>query len=104
MIDALAAVNAVASTQFAQGPTASSQAEKAGAPAMSFTEALKNTATQQVNTVQHSEQMTMQAMHGKASLQDVVQATVQAELAVEGALAIRNKLIEGYQEIMRMPV
>jgi flagellar hook-basal body complex protein FliE len=75
-----------------------------GAPTMSFTQAMKSAAMEQVQTVQNSEAMTMGAMHGKASLQDVVGATVKAELAVETAMAVRNKMIEAYQEIMRMPV
>ncbi|MEM9839894.1 MAG: flagellar hook-basal body complex protein FliE [Pseudomonadota bacterium] len=73
-------------------------------PKVSFGDAMKATAMKQIETVQASEQTTMAAMHGQASLQEVVQATVKAELAVETALAFRNKTIEAYQEIMRMPV
>jgi flagellar hook-basal body complex protein FliE len=48
--------------------------------------------------------MTVGAMHGKVSLQEVVGATMKAEMAVETAISVRNKMIEAYQEIMRMPV
>jgi flagellar hook-basal body complex protein FliE len=84
---------------------AASQAfDTQASPNVSFVDALKSTAMDQVQTVQQSETMSMNAMHGRASLQEVVQATVKAELAVETALAIRNKMIESYQEIMRMPI
>ena len=46
----------------------------------------------------------MNAVRGDASMQDVVQATIAAELAVESAVSVRNKIIESYQEIMRMPI
>ncbi|GGY50849.1 flagellar hook-basal body complex protein FliE [Parvularcula lutaonensis] len=102
MIEATAAINASQVGGVQLRPAAATDLK--AAPAMSFTEALKSTAMQQVQTVQQSEQASMAAMHGQASLQEVVQATVKAELAVETALAIRNKMIESYQEIMRMPV
>ena len=84
--------------------TSSTQAFEAQPTGMSFTEAMKSMATQTVGDVQNSEAMSMAAMHGKASLQDVVQAAVKAEVAVETAISIRNKVIESYQEIMRMPI
>ena len=34
----------------------------------------------------------------------LVQALAQAELAVETAVTVRNKVVEAYQEILRMPV
>lgn len=102
MIEATAAINATQVGGVQLRPAAASEVKNA--PAVSFTDALKSTAMQQVQTVQQSEQMSMAALHGQASLQDVVQATVKAELAVETAIAIRNKMIESYQEIMRMPV
>lgn len=102
MIDGIAAINA--STMGSLQMQAARSENVNPTPAMSFTEALKTTAMQQVETVQRSEAMTMASMHGQASLQEVVQATVKAELAVETSLAIRNKMIESYQEIMRMPI
>lgn len=102
MIEAVTAIAATA----ANSPTmAASQAfDTQATPNVSFVDALKSTAMDQVQTVQQSEALSMAAMHGRASLQEVVQATVKAELAVETALAIRNKMIESYQEIMRMPI
>ena len=69
-----------------------------------FGQAMASMAAEQVQTVQASEQTTMAAMNGRASLQEVVQSTVKAELAVETAISVRNKIIEGYQELMRMPI
>lgn len=41
---------------------------------------------------------------GEASLVDVVTAVSAAEVSLETAIAIRNKVVEAYQEIMRMPI
>ena len=43
-------------------------------------------------------------MTGQADAQALVQAVAQTELAVETAVTIRNKVVEAYQEILRMPV
>ncbi len=44
------------------------------------------------------------AMVGDADPHALVQALAQTELAVETAVTIRNKVVEAYQEILRMPV
>ncbi|MEE4209510.1 MAG: flagellar hook-basal body complex protein FliE [Parvularcula sp.] len=104
MIEAIAGVNAAAA---ATGSVQLSPAAGAAAPetqGVSFAEAIKGVMTENVQTIQGSEQMSMKAMHGTASLQEVVQATMKAEVAVETTISVRNKLIESYQEIMRMPI
>ncbi|MEM1381397.1 MAG: flagellar hook-basal body complex protein FliE [Pseudomonadota bacterium] len=103
MIEALTAIAASTAGQKVRMDPAQT-AFTQDTPTVSFGDTLKATAMKQIETVQASEQMTMSAMHGDASLQEVVEATVKAELAVETALAIRNKAIDAYQEIMRMPI
>lgn len=44
------------------------------------------------------------AMSGQGETQDLVQAIARAEIALETVVAIRDKVVEAYQEIMRMPV
>ncbi|MCE8539828.1 flagellar hook-basal body complex protein FliE [Ruegeria pomeroyi] len=55
-------------------------------------------------TLQHSEDLAQSAMIGKADPHALVQALAQSELAVETAVTVRNKVVEAYQEILRMPV
>ncbi|NDU99501.1 flagellar hook-basal body complex protein FliE [Pseudoroseicyclus tamaricis] len=50
------------------------------------------------------EETAMGAMSGDADPHALVQALAQTELAVEAAVAVRNKVVEAYQEILRMPV
>lgn len=44
------------------------------------------------------------AMSGTVETQRLVQTIAEAELALETAVAIRDKVVEAYQEILRMPV
>lgn len=55
-------------------------------------------------TVARGESVAQQAMVGDADPHALVQALAQAELAVETAVTVRNKVVEAYQEILRMPV
>ncbi len=55
-------------------------------------------------TLKHSEQMSEIAMTGQVDPHALVQALAQTELAVETAVIVRNKVVEAYQEILRMPV
>ena len=55
-------------------------------------------------TLAESEQASKAAMIGDADPHALVQALAQTELAVEAAVSVRNKVVEAYQEILRMPV
>jgi flagellar hook-basal body complex protein FliE len=54
--------------------------------------------------VQNGEQTARASMFGAADPHALVEALTQTELAVEAAVAVRNKVVEAYQEILRMPV
>ena len=56
------------------------------------------------NTLQKSEDISKQAMVGDVDPHALVQALAQTELAVETAVTVRNRVVEAYQEILRMPV
>lgn len=55
-------------------------------------------------TLQSGEETAKAAMTGGADAHSLVQALAQTELAVEAAVTVRNKVVEAYQEILRMPV
>ncbi len=55
-------------------------------------------------TLQEGEATAKAAMTGEADPHALVQALAQTELAVEAAVTVRNKVVEAYQEILRMPV
>lgn len=51
-----------------------------------------------------SEAKAVEALSGKASLQQVVEAVTEAELSLQKVTAVRDRVISAYQEIMRMPI
>ena len=51
-----------------------------------------------------SDQLSLDMVNGKANVVDVVTAISQTELAMESMVAIRDKVISAYEEIMRMPI
>lgn len=55
-------------------------------------------------TIAKSESVSTEFMAGRADPHSVVEALASAELAVETAVTLRNKVVEAYQELMRMPV
>ena len=55
-------------------------------------------------TVAKGETAAMNYMTGSADPHSVVEALAQAELAVQTAVTVRDKVVEAYQEILRMPV
>jgi len=70
----------------------------------SFGSMLEEAAKQTVDTLKKSETMTAQAAVGKADIADVVQAVTNAEMTLQAATSIRDKVITAYQEILRMPI
>ncbi len=54
--------------------------------------------------VARGEQAATNYMTGSADPHSVVEALAAAELAVETAVTVRDKVVEAYQELIRMPV
>jgi len=56
------------------------------------------------STLAQGENTAKAAMIGDADPHALVTALAQTELVVETAVAVRNRVVEAYQEILRMPV
>src|SRR4051812_11579622 len=57
-----------------------------------------------VNAGKTSDKMSLDLVNGKANVVDVVTAISQTQLAMESMVAVRDKVISAYEEIMRMPI
>ncbi len=57
-----------------------------------------------VDTGHAAEAKSMEAIAGNGNLTDVVTAVSKAELALQSATAIRDRVVQAYQDIMRMPI
>jgi flagellar hook-basal body complex protein FliE len=103
-------IGRVAAAYAANGPAAATSAAPAGtaasaAPAESgFGAYLDGQVARAVDTVRHGEAVSLAAIAGKASAQEVVQSVIAAEMTIQTVVAIRDKMVQAYQEIMRMPI
>ena len=55
-------------------------------------------------TGQDAETKAAHAIQGGGSLTEVVTAISRAELALQSATAIRDRVVQAYQDIMKMPI
>ncbi|MES1990648.1 MAG: flagellar hook-basal body complex protein FliE [Pseudomonadota bacterium] len=70
-----------------------------------FGDFLKNAINDTVNTGKASEQQMAVSTAGKeGSLVDVVTAVAEAEATLQTVVAVRDKVIAAYQDIIRMPI
>ncbi len=69
-----------------------------------FIDVLKGSVLDSIKTMKTGEQMSAKAVTGDASLPDVVQAVNAAELTLSTVVAVRDRLVNAYEEIMRMPI
>lgn len=79
-------------------------AEKPKKPEQSFAQTMTEAANETVSSLKKAEDTAMAGMQGSADPQSVVEAMLEAEMAIETAVAVRDKVVEAYQEILRMPV
>ena len=81
---------------------ASSAAAQAGGT--SFGDMLSGVLSDAATSGRAAEMKASGAIQGKGDLVDVVTAVQAAEVSLETVVAIRDKVIAAYQEIMRMPI
>lgn len=62
------------------------------------------TAASFIEALRGGEQTAIAGMAGRADPHSVVTALASAEMAVQTAVTVRDKVVEAYQEILRMPV
>src|SRR5687768_174209 len=69
-----------------------------------FSSLLKGAATQAVNTLQQGEAASVMGLAGKLDLSQVVTAVSNAEVTLQAATAVRDRVVQSYLEILRMPI
>ncbi|PWR19811.1 flagellar hook-basal body complex protein FliE [Zavarzinia compransoris] len=76
----------------------------AGGPDASFSAVLGRAMDDAVATSVKADQVSLSAAAGKANVTDVVTALTNAEVTLQAVVAVRDKVVSAYQEIMRMPI
>jgi flagellar hook-basal body complex protein FliE len=100
IIDPNVALNAYSKTSnIGKNPAAASEEQ-----GVSFSDFLRQKADDSIKALKSGEQMSAKAITGEAGIVDVVQAVGAAEVTLQTVVAVRDRLISAYQEIMRMPI
>jgi flagellar hook-basal body complex protein FliE len=75
-----------------------------GAGKASFSDLLGESLKGSLDTLKQSEAVKMESLTGKVELTDLVTAISSAELTLNTVVAVRDKVISAYQDIIRMPI
>lgn len=90
------------------GAAAAYRAAMGGAEAISqgagFGEALSRAAQSAIDVGRSADAASTNALTGQGSVTDVVLAISRAELALQTATAVRDRVVTAYQDVMRMPI
>jgi len=70
----------------------------------SFAETFAEAGRDILGTLRTGETAATAAVSGQGDLQSVVEALSQAEIALQTAVSVRDRVVEAYQQVLRMPV
>lgn len=77
---------------------------RAGDPTKNFSDMLGDAMKGAIDIGRQSEAMSAKAVAGTADLREVVTAVTNAEVTLQTALSIRDRVIQSYQDIISMPI
>ena len=70
----------------------------------SFSGLIKDSLHDAANSQYQTENLKLEALTGKVELSDLVTAVSEAELTLNTVVAVRDRVISAYQDIIRMPI
>jgi flagellar hook-basal body complex protein FliE len=70
----------------------------------SFADLVAQAANQTLSSGSAAEKVTMQAVEQKANLTDIAAAVTNAQVTLDTVVAVRDKVIAAYQDIIKMPI
>jgi flagellar hook-basal body complex protein FliE len=80
------------------------RASAAAAPGEDFATVLAGLGKQAASTVRAGEETAIKGIQGQASVQEVVQSVMRAQVALQTTLALRDKAVSAYQDVIRMTI
>jgi flagellar hook-basal body complex protein FliE len=90
--------------QMGQSAAASPGIAPADMPGGNFSDFLTGAVKDSISTMHQGEQAATSQVAGKANIVDVVNSVNAAELTLDTVVAVRDKVVAAYQQIMNMPI
>lgn len=97
-------MNATLAARFYDGATPALDGSAGREAAQGAGADLRGAAVSFVETMRAGEETAKAGLAGAADPQSVVTALASSEMAVQTAVTLRDRVVEAYQEILRMPV
>ena len=69
-----------------------------------FAEMLREASEGAVSSLREGEALSLQAAAGTADINEVIMAVGKAEMTLQTVVTLRDRVIQAYQEILRMPI
>jgi len=69
-----------------------------------FADLVKSAIKEAVKIGERSEQLSIQGINDRADISKVVTAVNEAELTLQTVVTVRDKVLDAYKEIIRMPI
>ncbi|MCE2926403.1 MAG: flagellar hook-basal body complex protein FliE [Rickettsiales bacterium] len=104
MVNALSAANAYRNQLKLQDEMPEISGIAANEAKPSFGQMVQDALQDAVQTQYQAENIKMESLTGKVELSDLVTAVTNAELTLNTVVAVRDRVINAYQEIIRMPI
>lgn len=98
------ATAAAAYNQISGANKASGLPSRSEAAGEDFASMLRDAAATTIKTLKSSEAETLKAAAGKADINEVVMAVSQADITLQTVVTVRDRVIQAYQDILRMPI
>jgi flagellar hook-basal body complex protein FliE len=102
--NAYASLARIATPAAGAGAGAGAAAGAATGSSGSFGAMLKDAIGSVMDAGRKSDVQTMQMATGKSNVMDVVTAVAETDVAVSTLVSVRDRVIQSYEDIMRMPI
>lgn len=108
MIDAVNSLSSLTGSsavgRIAQNAAASGVAPSGATSLADFGRVFADVAGEGMETLRRAEAASIAGLNNEASVQQVVEAVMAAERTLQTAIAMRDKVVQAYQEISRMAI
>lgn len=105
MLEAVSSIlNGVGGVAQGSSVTATAPVATAKQSALGFDGVMEQVAADAIGALKSGEAASLSYIKGKVSAQSVVEAVMSAEQTLQMAVAVRDKVVQAYQEVTRMQI
>jgi flagellar hook-basal body complex protein FliE len=85
-------------------PLGGREQQKVASSGDEFASLVRSAIDEAIKIGEKSEKLSIQGVNDRADLNQVVTAVAEAEVTLQTVVAVRDKVIDAYKEILRMPI